>query len=355
MLAALQATMAFEEAAVAVLRHLHEHVPMAFWSVTRVENGRQTYLYLEDNGYGLRQGDAHPWEASFCIHMAAGSTPAVATDARAVPLYAGAEVARLVSIGSYGGARIDEPDGSLFGAICGIDPQTQDGDSALAKAEPVLALLGRLLTLVLAAERGRQDAVLAVATAEEQADRDALTHLPNRRAWDRALVEEQAQVQRYGDPTVIVVIDLDGLKDVNDTLGHAVGDDHLRRAATALRSAVRTQDVVARLGGDEFGVVLRRCEEASAPARVHELSAALESRGVAASLGWAPLTIAHGADAAVEQADAAMYDAKRLRQLEPQPPAPRRPARVVDLDQPSPEPQSVRPGGRPAGAPPSDR
>ena len=83
----------FDHAARLVLDYLHQQMPLAFWSVTRVENGRQSYLYLDpDNGYGLRQGDSHPWQDSYCIHMAAGTAPTVARDAQAVSLYAQAAV-----------------------------------------------------------------------------------------------------------------------------------------------------------------------------------------------------------------------------------------------------------------------
>ncbi|WP_306205895.1 ATP-binding protein [Actinoplanes sp. RD1] len=146
----------FEQTARLVLDYLHEHLPLAFWAVTRVENGRQVYLYLDDNGYGLRQGDSHPWEDSFCVHMAAGRAPAVAPDAQGIPVYAAAGVNDLIDIGAYAGAVISEPDGSVFGAICGLDPQAHTGDSRLTGAEPLLALLGRILTAALAADRARQ-------------------------------------------------------------------------------------------------------------------------------------------------------------------------------------------------------
>jgi hypothetical protein len=57
----------FVQAGRDVLRYLHEHVPMGFWAVTRVENGRQTYLLVEDDAYGLQPGGFHAWNASFCI------------------------------------------------------------------------------------------------------------------------------------------------------------------------------------------------------------------------------------------------------------------------------------------------
>lgn len=126
----LSPAMSFDDAAIAVLGYLTQVLPLAFWSVTRVENDRQTYLYLDSqNGYGRVQGQSHLWQDSFCIHGAAGTAPGVAPDAQAVPLYAAAGVNAAVAIGSYAGAAVHEPDGTLFGAICGIDPDVRTDDA----------------------------------------------------------------------------------------------------------------------------------------------------------------------------------------------------------------------------------
>src|SRR4051812_36136798 len=123
--------MSFDEAARLVLDYLRKALPLAFWSVTRVENGRQTYLYLDDdNGYGLTEGQSHSWEDSFCIHMASGAAPAMAPDAQSIPAYAAAGVNDAVDIGAYAGAVVNEPDGALFGAICGLDPSVKTDDPA---------------------------------------------------------------------------------------------------------------------------------------------------------------------------------------------------------------------------------
>ena len=303
----------FEQAAHTVLRYLQAEVPMGFWAVTRVENGRQSYLVLDANAYGLVEGGAHAWEGSFCVHMAAGRAPSVAPDAQAVPLYAAAAVNESIQIGAYAGAPVREPDGTLFGAICGLDPTRHGEQSPLANAGPLLALLGEMLTVVLAAERAREQATGQALAADLAAERDALTGLHNRRAWERLLAEEEDRFRALGDPTVVVVVDLDQMKAVNDEHGHAAGDDLLRRAAVALAAAVRGSDVLARLGGDEFGLLLRGCEEASAPSRVTALSAALTAAGVHASAGWAALSVRLGLPAALAAADDAMYAVKRER------------------------------------------
>ena len=310
----LSAAMSFDDAAQHVLDYLRQALPMAFWSVTRVENDRQTYLYLDpDNGYGLAQGASHPWQDSFCIHMAAGTAPTVAPDAQAVPAYAAAGVNAAVDIGSYAGAVVSEPDGTVFGAICGIDPLTRSGDVTFAAAAPVLQLLGQLLTMVLAANRARDLAAEHVAAARHEAETDVLTGLGNRRAWERLVAHHSERFARLGDPTVVAMIDLDMLKTINDEQGHDAGDDYIRRAGDVLRQSVRPHDVVARLGGDEFGLLLTGCTEPGAEFFVRRLYAELDRAGVAGSVGWAPISILRGFPAALADADTAMYAAKRER------------------------------------------
>ena len=304
----------FDTASLLVLDYLAANVPMALWGVTRVENGRQTFVHLDEaNAYGVPAGGGHPWEDSFCIHMVAGRTPTVAPDAQSVFEYASAKVNENVDIGSYGGAPILEPSGSLFGVICGVDPDRKPMGEALSQAAPLLSLLGQLLSMVLAADRARDRAADAVLEATLAAETDALTGLYNRRAWDRVLGEEEERFRRFADPTVAVVLDLDLLKAVNDTQGHAAGDTYIRLAGGALSQSVKGSDVVARLGGDEFGVLLRGCTEVQAGAAIDRIYGALSVAGVAGSIGWAPITVLRGFPAALAEADNAMYAAKAAR------------------------------------------
>jgi len=103
----------------------------------------------------------------------------------------------------------------------------------------------------LAIERARLHEAL-----RSQADTDGLTGLLNHRAILETLDRELIRLRRTGDPVAVMMIDLDGFKQVNDTWGHQAGDDVLRHTASLLRSTVREIDAVGRYGGDEFLIVL---------------------------------------------------------------------------------------------------
>jgi diguanylate cyclase (GGDEF)-like protein len=93
---------------------------------------------------------------------------------------------------------------------------------------------------------------------------DAVTGLDNRAAMDDKLVASASTFHRTGDPVALLMIDLDHFKDINDTYGHGVGDDVLRRVGASIRAGCRPYDTACRFGGDEFGVILPKTDTACA-------------------------------------------------------------------------------------------
>lgn len=161
------------------------------------------------------------------------------------------------------------------------------------------------------------------AELESRAVRDAVTGLPNRVVLQDRLLQAVRASQRDGTQFVLLLVDLDNFKKVNDTFGHQVGDRLLMEAADRLRACVREADTVTRVGGDEFAVVLVGAGDAAgAGAAAAKIADALNEAyvidgadfPVGASVGAACFPD-HGQDAEAlfRSADVAMYAAKRTR------------------------------------------
>jgi diguanylate cyclase (GGDEF)-like protein len=149
-------------------------------------------------------------------------------------------------------------------------------------------------------------------TLLENATRDALTGLPNRREFDGVLARELERSSRYGEIFSLAFIDVDGFKALNDSQGHAAGDVLLRRAADTIQEACRASDVPGRLGGDEFAVLLPQTNQFEAAALCERLRLQVEKLADV-SLSWGVAEYpTHGVTAAglARAADAAMYASK---------------------------------------------
>jgi two-component system, cell cycle response regulator len=156
---------------------------------------------------------------------------------------------------------------------------------------------------------------------ESMALHDALTGLPNRRLLFDRLALAIAHARRHQSTMAVMVLDLDGFKQVNDTLGHDAGDTLLRMVANRLVAAVRQQDTVARLGGDEFVIALWELSQADDVARlaskvIQAVSQSYRIQGrdvnITASVGVG-IYPTHGdaVETLMKRADLALYDAKR--------------------------------------------
>ena len=161
--------------------------------------------------------------------------------------------------------------------------------------------------------------VVAWRLNEEQAFRDALTRLPNRALFQDRVAHALARADRRPGVLAVLFVDLDGFKDVNDSLGHAEGDHLLCKVAERLRACVRPADSAARLGGDEFAVLLEDLSSQDEAAAVADrlldaLAAPFVVGGrevtVGASIGIALNSRTDTVDTLLRSADVAMYTVK---------------------------------------------
>lgn len=144
---------------------------------------------------------------------------------------------------------------------------------------------------------------------------DSLTGLCNRRALD-----DRVRAVRYGSPLALLLVDIDGLKRINDQLGHRAGDNLLRRTATAIRHSLRASDVGARWGGDEFAILAPQTSRDAARQLGERLLVQLkkasdsEHVGISASVGVAVFArderLIENPDSLMRAADKALYRAK---------------------------------------------
>jgi diguanylate cyclase (GGDEF)-like protein len=149
---------------------------------------------------------------------------------------------------------------------------------------------------------------------------DQLTGLYNRRSGEQRLAEEIGRSLRYGRPLTLLMVDLDGLKQVNDRLGHAAGDLLLKSFSDRLQRAIRGSDLAVRLGGDEFMVMLPECrseEVRHVLLRLEGASVTYDGTHVPCrfSRGWVDFQPGETANEFMKRADDALYTNKRTSKM----------------------------------------
>ena len=277
-------------------------VPIAL--VSLVDRDRQ--WFKSNQGLDVAQTSR---EVSFCAHAILGESPLVVRDSRVDerfadnPLVCGAPGIRF-----YAGHLLHAPDGSRVGTLCIMDRQPREFSAADS------ALLADLASMV-----DRELSLLALATIDE------LTKLSNRRGFLEIGTYVLALCQRHAMPAALVAFDLDGFKQINDTRGHAAGDEVLRIFGGLLLKHFRLSDVIARFGGDEFCVLSSGASAEQLARSLEDFAAGFPSSALGKAhpaLSWSCGVVdfdpacALDLEALLQAADQKMYDAKRLAQLQ---------------------------------------
>ncbi len=245
-----------------------------------------------------------PYPDFFCGHAIRQRELFEVPDALLDPRFAGHPlVVDSPRIRFYAGMPLVTPQGHALGTLCVLDFVPR-------KLRPGQAEILRILA--------RQ--VMWQLDLNLQAMRDPLTGLYNRRPLEEALHREILRARRTGSLVGVMVIDIDNFKRVNDTLGHAAGDDALRGFAAELSHCVREEDVACRAGGEEFVVILPGAGEEVLRQRAEVVRRRIEQARISAGGATLQLTVsiglaafpAHGETGALllRAADSALYKAK---------------------------------------------
>jgi diguanylate cyclase (GGDEF)-like protein len=191
-----------------------------------------------------------------------------------------------------------------------------------AKADPKLPARSDAASAIRRLRRQLAEAMAKIDDLQACADTDFLLGVLNRRGFERELSRAIAYIGRYHATGALIVLDVDRLKPINDTFGHAAGDAVLKAVVGVLQRHVRASDVIGRLGGDEFVLLLWNLTETDVLAKATGLEAAIDSLSFAfkgrtvsagASAGIAMLGQDTDAVDALERADRAMYARKKER------------------------------------------
>jgi diguanylate cyclase (GGDEF)-like protein/PAS domain S-box-containing protein len=214
-------------------------------------------------------------------------------------------------------AEVRKPGGAVF---AGYGPPHEDGSAMHTQVYAQTCNTFRHGEIIVSVVHDTTERILAEKRIRHMALHDPLTGLPNRGLLQERMQQALANADRHGDIVGVVYLDLDDFKPVNDTLGHAMGDEVLRIVSARLKSCMRESDTVARVGGDEFVALFPRLDSAEDLANIASsiagcIDVPIPVSGhqvtVTASVGLAVYTEGEATDELINRADHAMYRAKQ--------------------------------------------
>jgi diguanylate cyclase len=298
-----------EQAAEAVIELIAGDPGFALWTVAKVEGERWIPLARHDRHYGLCRGTPLGWLDVLCSRAVAGELPLAVSATAEAPGLREMLQSLAVEVGAYVCQPIHDSDGSLFGAVCGFDPRPSSADAAILSRRVRAA--AQVLTSYLSLEERIEDTRRRAERAELESRTDPMTGLLNRRGWELAMTQEQARIARTGGSAAVVLVDLDGLKRVNDSSGHDAGDALILRCARVLANQIRARDVVGRLGGDEFAMLLARIDRPVAGQVIDRIRQALINARVHCTLTWSWAGALGSLEEALAEADMLLIEHKK--------------------------------------------
>lgn len=222
----------------------------AYLTTIDLDRDEQRILYSHNAGeMDIPEGLAVPWADTLCKRALEEGRPFTPNVSQC---WGDSDAAKALGIETYLSSPIRLGNGELYGTLCAASHQSQD------PSPDVKRLLALFATLI--AHNVERERLLGKLTASNEAlaalaRTDELTGLHNRRALLEELGRMLAKGKRSGMSVFVAFVDLDGLKAVNDSYGHEVGDALIAQVAEALRTNIRGEDLAARIGGDEYVVV----------------------------------------------------------------------------------------------------
>lgn len=299
----------FSSACQGVTSYLKQITKFQVFAVTRFEDENMFCVEVTENDFGIKSGDVFETRNSCCAKVVSGELPKFVYD---VDKFLEIELERFpIRAGAHICVPLMVNESSVFGTICALNATPMPNLDSVQVG--TIEMAASMLSTILALELHSFDQRRSYERAKRESESDELTSLLNRRGWDRALLDEEALCAQFGLSASVIVIDLDRLKEINDSQGHRAGDQVIRRAAQIIEQTSRSDDVVARTGGDEFAILSKGISPQDLSSFTRRIRIALMVAGVSASVGTSTRTLQKTLTDAWTEADAAMYVSKRSK------------------------------------------
>jgi len=196
--------------------------------ITRTIENDWIVLNAEDNYYNIKDGDVFKWTDSFCSRMVKNQGPNITVASQNIPAYEKAPIGKQLNIKSYIGFPLTAPDGSLYGTLCAIDHEPKN--FSLENESGLFKMVAKYLSSFISKELEANELRNSLKMLDDMAYKNEMTGLYNRKAWDMLVEQEEIKSKRLGELSGIIILDLDGLKIINDQEGHPVGDIYIKKA-----------------------------------------------------------------------------------------------------------------------------
>jgi len=239
-------------------------VPIA--GISLVESDRQWFMSIQGSSVTETSRDI-----SFTGHAIVQDDVMIVPDARRDPRFAdNPQVIGEPGIVFYAACPLKSPDGFNIGALCVVDTKPRELDESDIEALCDLAVLAESELHSAAANAVQAQLLESVSDEHRRAMIDGLTETWNRNGITQFTADALNRAKIRGHGIALIMVDVDRFKQINDTMGHAAGDEVLKECARRMNAAIRDTDILGRMGGDEFLIVLTEATSAELSQKIAE-------------------------------------------------------------------------------------
>ncbi len=303
----------FRQATTELLDILQVRHPIEQWLVLRLEGDRISVLDVRGSDPFTTVGTVCDFKDTIMSKVCAKEIPMMSSEITADSPASQVDIVQKHGVKAYVGAPLLSSQRQPIGMLVGLSKRVRPDFTKHNLG--VVMICARILSTFLENELRSVENARRLERAENEALKDELTQLYNRRGWERFIEKEDIRSRRYGSSTGVIMIDVDNLKLVNDTEGHAAGDVLLQRVARQLEKSIRTSDVIARIGGDEFGILAIGASPAELEALRGRMQKQFDKINLPVSVGCCAGNPQQPLHQTINTADVRMYDDKRKRKL----------------------------------------